>query len=251
MVKKRTPIIAGNWKMNKTANESKEFFEQLTENLSVDEVETVVCPPFTSLQMAKEKLAGSSIKLGAQNVHFEESGAYTGEVSPEMLKDLGVEYAIVGHSERRAMFGEDDGIINKKVLAVLKSGMKPILCIGESLEDRESKKTERICSVQIERGLKGLTDQQLKNIVIAYEPVWAIGTGKSATKEDANDTIGFIRKTIEQLTSKEIANQMRIQYGGSVKPENISDYMAMPEIDGALVGGASLKVTSFVDIVKF
>ncbi|WP_353893829.1 triose-phosphate isomerase [Proteinivorax hydrogeniformans] len=247
----RIPILAGNWKMNKTASESEKFFEEVAEKLDVDEVEAVVCPPFTSLQAAKSLLSNSSIKLGAQNVHFEEKGAYTGEISPDMLKDLGVEYVIVGHSERRAMFGESDEIVNKKVLAVINSKMKPILCVGETLEEKEDNKTEEVCKTQVEEGLKGLTKAQLENVVIAYEPVWAIGTGKSATKEDANETIAFIRNTVKEFASNDVAQQIRIQYGGSVKPENISDYMAMSDIDGALVGGASLKVPSFVDIVKF
>jgi triosephosphate isomerase len=248
----RKPIIAGNWKMHKTSSESKEFISDLLKNFSdLENVEVVICPPFTSLETAANLLKGSNIKLGAQNVHYEKSGAFTGEVAPDMLKDLGVDYCIIGHSERRQYFGETDETVNKKVKAVLEVGIIPIMCVGETLSERENGETESVCKTQVTEGLKGLTAEEIKKVVIAYEPVWAIGTGKSATKEDADETIGYIRKVVEEIAGKEVADAIRIQYGGSVKPENITSYMEMPQIDGALVGGASLQVKSFLEIAKF
>ncbi|SES93866.1 triose-phosphate isomerase [Anaerobranca gottschalkii] len=248
----RKPIIAGNWKMHKTSSETKEFILELLNNFSeLENVEVVICPPFTSLETAANLLKGSNIKLGAQNVHYEKSGAFTGEVAPDMLKDLGVDYCIIGHSERRQYFGETDETVNKKVKAVLEVGIIPIMCVGETLSERENGETESVCKTQVTEGLKGLTAEEIKKVVIAYEPVWAIGTGKSATKEDADETIGYIRKVVEEIAGKEVADAIRIQYGGSVKPENITSYMEMPQIDGALVGGASLQVKSFLEIAKF
>lgn len=248
----RKPIIAGNWKMHKTSSETREFIQDFLNNFTgLENVEVVVCPPFTSLEGAATLLRGSNIKLGAQNVHYEKSGAFTGEIAPDMLKDLGVDYCIIGHSERRQYFGETDETVNKKVKAVLEVGIIPIMCVGETLSERENGETESVCKRQVVEGLKGLTAEEIKKVVIAYEPVWAIGTGKSATKEDADETIGFIRKVIEEMAGKEVADAIRIQYGGSVKPENITSYMEMPQIDGALVGGASLQVKSFLEIAKF
>lgn len=248
----RKPIIAGNWKMNKTSSEAREFVTELLKQVpSTDEVELVVCPVHTSLESVANLVKGSNVKVGAQNVYFEKSGAFTGEVSPDMLQDIGVDYCIIGHSERRQYFGETDESVNKKVKAVLEVGVLPIMCVGESLEERENGETEKVCKTQVVNGLAGLSKEDIVKTVIAYEPIWAIGTGKSATKEDANETIGFIRSVVEEIAGKEVAEQVRIQYGGSVKPENISEYMAMPHIDGALVGGASLQVKSFLDIAKF
>ncbi len=252
MSNQRKPIIAGNWKMHKTFKEAGEFINELESAYDVSaNVEVVVCPTFTSLETVSKLLEGKEIKLGAQNSHYEKSGAFTGEISPEMLLELGVEYCIIGHSERRQYFGETDELVNKKVKALLEVGIKPIMCVGESLEQRESGETENICKTQTLAGLQGLSPEQIQSVVIAYEPIWAIGTGKSATKEDANETIGYIRGVISELAGAQVADAIRIQYGGSVKPENVSEYMAMPHIDGALVGGASLTVKSFLDIAKF
>lgn len=248
----RKPIIAGNWKMNKTSSEAKNFVnELLSQSIDFEKTEVVVCPPTISLEAVSDLVKESNIKVGAQNVYFEKSGAFTGEISPEMLKDIGVDYCIIGHSERREYFGETDQSVNKKVKAVLEMGIIPIMCVGETLSERENGQTESVCKTQVIAGLKDLSQEQIESVVIAYEPVWAIGTGKSATKEDANETIGFIRSVVEHVAGKDIAEKVRIQYGGSVKPENITEYMAMPHIDGALVGGASLQVKSFVDIASF
>lgn len=248
----RKPIIAGNWKMNKTSTEAKDFVKELlSQSIDFDKAEVVVCPTNLSLESVSQLVEDSHIKVGAQNVYFEQSGAFTGEISPEMLKDIGVDYCIIGHSERREYFGENDESVNKKVKAVLEVGILPIMCVGETLSERENGQTESVCKTQVVAGLGGLSPEQIESVVIAYEPVWAIGTGKSATKEDANETIGYIRSVVEEIAGNEVAEKIRIQYGGSVKPENITEYMAMPHIDGALVGGASLQVKSFVDIANF
>jgi triosephosphate isomerase len=248
----RRPIIAGNWKMNKTPGEAVALITALIPLVAdADKVDVVVCPPFVDLMAAKDALAGSNIALGAQNMHFEESGAYTGEISPGMLAALGVEYVILGHSERRQYFGETDEGVNKKVKAALKAGIKPIVCVGETLDERESGITAEVVCKQTKLALLGLSAEEAAGIVIAYEPIWAIGTGKTATAEDANETIGAIRGAVKQVYGGKTANAIRIQYGGSMKPSNASELMAKPEIDGGLIGGAALKAEDFAGIVKF
>jgi len=244
----RVPLIAGNWKMNTTVSEAIELVSEMRPLLDqIDDVEKVLYPPFISLAAVGELIRGSSIKLGAQNLYFEEKGAYTGEISPLMLADL-CEFAIIGHSERRQYFNETGEIVNKKVQAALKVGLKPILCIGERLDENEAGRTEEIVAEQLRSSLAGV--DYPRSLIIAYEPVWAIGTGKAATGKQANETIGFIRRKIAELYSDEIARDMRILYGGSVTVTNATEFMQQPEIDGALVGGASLKASEFVSIVQ-
>jgi len=244
----RVPMIAGNWKMNTTVSEATKLVNEMRPVLDeIDNVEKVLCPPFISLAAVKELLKGSSIKLGAQNIYFEERGAYTGEISPLMLADL-CEFVIIGHSERRQYFSETGEIVNKKVQAALRVGLKPILCIGERLEENESGRTEEVVTEQLRSSLAGI--DYLSDLVIAYEPVWAIGTGKAATGEQANETIGLIRRNIARSYNKEIAQDLRILYGGSVTAANAAEFISQPEIDGALVGGASLNATEFLSIVK-
>ena len=245
----RKPIIAGNWKMNKTAAEGAALVNALKPLVKDASCDVVVCVPFTDIPAVSAAVKGSNVHLGAQNVHFAEKGAYTGEISAEMLKEFGVEYVIIGHSERRQYFGETDETVNKRMHAALAAGLIPIVCGGESLEARETGKTEAVLSVQIKEGLKGLDD--VSKIVIAYEPVWAIGTGKTATAEQANETIGFIRKTLAETFCPKCAEKVRIQYGGSMNAKNCKELMAMPEIDGGLIGGASLKAEDFSIIVNF
>ncbi|MGI6112970.1 MAG: triose-phosphate isomerase [Mahellales bacterium] len=248
----RIPIIAGNWKMNKTPSEAVELSSQLKESLkNVEGVEVVICPTFVCLPAVKEVIKGSNIKLGAQNMHWEEKGAYTGEVSPGMLVDIGVEYVIIGHSERRQYFAETDETVNKKVLAAFSHDLIPIICVGETLEQREQGLTEELVASQTRAALNGLVIDAVKRVVIAYEPIWAIGTGKTASSKDANDVIAVIRKTIGSMFGQDVAQQVRIQYGGSVNGGNARELMAMPQIDGALVGGASLKADEFYRIVNF
>jgi triosephosphate isomerase len=238
--------------MNKTPAETTALIKSLIPLVAdVDSVDIVVCPPFVDLAAAKEALAGSNIALGAQNMHYEESGAYTGEVSPGMLLALGVEYVILGHSERRQYFGETDEGVNKKVKVALKAGIKPIVCVGETLEERESGITAEVVCKQTKLALLGLSAEEAAGIIIAYEPIWAIGTGKTATAEDANDTIGAIRDAVKQVYGGKTAGAVRIQYGGSMKPSNASELMKKPEIDGGLIGGAALKAEDFAGIVKF
>ena len=247
----RKPIIAGNWKMNKNCQESVEFINKIANAVPfATEVETVICAPAVNL-CCMVKAQGENLRIGAQNMHWEESGAFTGEIAPSMLRDIGVEYVVIGHSERREMFGETDETVNKKTHAAHASGLIPIVCCGESLEQRESGTTNEIVDVQMVKGLAGLTADQVKATVIAYEPIWAIGTGKVATDEQANETIGYIRSVIAREHGQEVADAIRIQYGGSVKPETVAGLMAQPEIDGALVGGASLDVDSFLGLLKF
>lgn len=246
----RTPIIAGNWKMFKTVPEAKAFIEEIKGKAEVAGVESVICAPFTNLPALVEAVKGTAIKIGAQNLHFEDNGAYTGEISGVMLKDLGVDYVIIGHSERRAYFAESDEIVNKKAHAAFKHGITPIICVGEKLEEREADQTKEVCKVQTEGALKGLTAEQAAQVVIAYEPIWAIGTGKSSTAQDANEVISYIRDLVKGLYGETVANAVRIQYGGSVKPENVVEYMGQSDIDGALVGGASLQPDSFVQLVE-
>ena len=247
----RKPIIAGNWKMNKTPSEGVALVKELLPLVADAACDVVVCPPFVDLPAVGEALKGSNVHLGAQNIHFAEKGAYTGEVSADMLKELGVEYVIIGHSERREYFAETDETVNKKVLVALEKGFTPIMCCGETLEQREAGITEEFVSGQVEKGLAGLTAADLPKVVIAYEPIWAIGTGKTATNEEANETIGAIRKTLARLFGEEAAQATRIQYGGSMNAKNASALMAMPDIDGGLIGGASLKAEDFSKVVHF
>ncbi len=245
----RTPIIAGNWKMNNTAKEGVALIEAIKPLVKGAHCEVVVCVPAIDIPAAAEALAGSNIALGAQNVHFAEKGAYTGEISAAMLKEYGVKYVIIGHSERRQYFGETDETVNKRTLAALEAGLTPIVCIGETLKEREGGKTEKVLDKQIKEGLKGIED--ISKIVIAYEPVWAIGTGKTATSEQANETIGYIRKKCAEVFCPKCAEKVRIQYGGSMNAGNCKQLMAMPEIDGGLIGGASLKANDFATIVNY
>lgn len=235
----RKPIIAGNWKMHKTIAEALEFVNEVKDRVNNDKVEAVICAPFTLLKDLKQATKGTNIKIGAQNMHFEEKGAFTGEISPLMLKELDMDYVVIGHSERRQYFNETDETVNKKVLKALEVGIDPILCVGETLEEREAGNTKDVCKVQVEKALENVSKEDLAKVVIAYEPVWAIGTGKTATSEDANDVIAYIREVVANLYG-ELANEVRIQYGGSVKPSNVAEIMNQSDIDGALVGGASL-----------
>ncbi len=247
----RIPIIAGNWKMNKTKEETKRFIEELIPFLGDTQVEVVLCPPFTLLDTASEMLKHSSVKLGAQNMSWEDWGAFTGEVSPEMLLEQQVEFVIIGHSERRQLFEEKDVEINKKIAKALEKGLRPIFCVGESLEEREGKRAFDVVESQVVQGLEKISLENVSKVIIAYEPVWAIGTGKSASSEDANEMAAFIRKTVKDLYNEEISEELIIQYGGSVKPGNVEEIMNQPDIDGALVGGASLKTKDFIEIVNF
>lgn len=247
----RRPLIAGNWKMYKTTSEAVEFVEAFIPLMGESDIEVALCVPFTQLLAVKEAIKDTKIKLGAQNMHYTDEGAFTGEISPVMLKEIGVDYCIIGHSERRAYFGETDGTVNKKLHAAFKHGITPILCVGESLEERDSGKTEYIVRGQIENGLLDLEAKDVSRMVIAYEPIWAIGTGKTATAEQANETIAYIREIIREMYGEEISEQVRIQYGGSVKPNNASEIMNQEDIDGALVGGASLNPHDFIEIINF
>lgn len=247
----RKPIIAGNWKMHKTLEEAKSFVKEVKSLVPPqDKVDSVICAPALFLGQLVELAEGSELKIGAQNMHFEESGAYTGEISPVALADIGVDYVIIGHSERREMFAETDETVNKKVLAAFKHELTPIVCVGESLAEREAGKTNEIVGEQVKKALAGVDESAVKNIVIAYEPIWAIGTGKSSSPEDANEVCAHIRGVIADIYSDDVANEVRIQYGGSVKPENIKDFLNQPEIDGALVGGASLEPRSFLQLLE-
>jgi len=247
----RRKVIAGNWKMNMLPNEAIDFIQKLEPLVKDTENEVILCVPYIDLFYSLLNAQGTNIQIGAQNVHWEEKGAYTGEVSATMLKSIGVEYVIIGHSERRAYFAETDETVNKRLRAGLRHGLKPIVCVGETLEQRENGKTEAVITSQTSKALEGLTEAQIKEVMIAYEPVWAIGTGKTATKEQANDTIKVIRKQVAKQFSEEIAEQMPILYGGSVKKENAKDLFTMPDIDGGLIGGASLKVEEFEAIVNY
>ena len=247
----RKVIIAGNWKMNKTASEGVALVKALKGLVAdVDNVEIVVCPPFTSIEAVAKELKGSNIKVGAQNVHWKENGAYTGEISCAMLKEIGIDYVIIGHSERRQYFGETDETVNLRVKAALAAGFKVMVCVGETLEEREGAKTNDVLSTQLGGGLAGLTAADMENVVIAYEPVWAIGTGKTATPDMAEETHAFIRQTVAKLFHEEVAANVRIQYGGSMKPENAAELVAQADIDGGLIGGAALKADSFAALVK-
>ena len=246
----RKPIIAGNWKMFKTRDEALSFIYAVADNVPAQgKVDSVVCAPFVLLRCLVKR-QGENLRIGAQNMHFEEQGAFTGEIAPNMLTSTGVTYVIIGHSERRAMFNETDETCNKKLHAAYKHGLVPILCVGESLEHREGGKTEEVIKEQIVKDLEGLTAEQVKNLVIAYEPIWAIGTGKTATAEVANETCGYIRSLVGELYGEEVAEEVRIQYGGSVKLNNIDELMSQPHIDGALIGGASLVAEDFVTFTQ-
>ena len=247
----RVPVIAGNWKMNKNNDETIKFIQEFEKIMGETEVEVVICPTFTSLASAAQMLNNSSVKLGAQNMSWEDEGAFTGEVSAEMLLDLDVEFVILGHSERRQIFNEKDEIINKKVVKALEKGLRPILCVGETLEEREDKKAFEIVKNQLIKGFESVSKNEASKVIVAYEPVWAIGTGKTASPEDANEMASFVRSILKELFTEAISEEIIIQYGGSVKPENVEDIMNQTDIDGALVGGASLKPKDFIEIVNF
>jgi len=247
----RKKIIAGNWKMNKTVGEALTLVEGLKLELAdVTSVEAVVCPPFTALKVVSDKIADTEIKLGCQNMSSEEDGAYTGEISHTMLKELFVKYVILGHSERREYYKETDFWVNKKVKKALEKNLRPIVCVGEKLEDRESGNTEKVVEEQVRGSLANITAEQFENVVVAYEPVWAIGTGKTATAEQAQDVHRFIRGIIADMVGQEAADGLRIQYGGSMKPANAKELLSQPDIDGGLIGGAALDAVSFAGIVK-
>ena len=247
----RIPLIAGNWKMNNTKRETLDFLSSFLPKVENITVEMAICPPFTDLYAAAEKLKGTKVKLGAQNMHWEETGAFTGEVSPLMLKEIPCDYVIIGHSERRQYFAETDETVNKKIKSAIKHNIAPIVSVGESLAQREEGITIDFVMTQVENALKDIKPEDAKKIVFAYEPIWAIGTGKTASASDAQEVIGAIRNKIEKLYNKDVAEEVRILYGGSVKPENIKELMAEADIDGALVGGASLKPDSFYALCSF
>jgi len=246
----RKKVIAGNWKMNKNIPGTAELVEGIKKVNIPAGVEVIVCPPFTSLETAGKLLKGTEVKLGAQNMYFEESGAFTGEISADMLKSAGCEYVILGHSERRAIFNESDELINKKIKKAIASGLKVILCVGESLEQRETNVTEKVIETQIKGGFAGVPAEDIAKVIVAYEPVWAIGTGKTATPAQAEEVHAFIRSLVEKLYSKAVADNLIIQYGGSVKPDNAKELLGQADIDGALVGGACLKADSFAGIIN-
>ncbi|MFN3650889.1 MAG: triose-phosphate isomerase [Armatimonadota bacterium] len=261
----RTPIIAGNWKMNKTASEAGSLVSEIAEAAAQSAAEVVVCPPFTSIPATLAAAEGTGIGVGAQDLFWKESGAYTGQVAPGMLTDLGVKYVVIGHSERRgrfgvpeegftpevlALFGESDTTVNLKTRAALKHGIQPIVCCGETLAERQAGQTDAVVAGQIERGLAELTAEQAAGLVIAYEPVWAIGTGETCAAEEADRVCGVIRAEVGRLFGQEAGDRVRIQYGGSVKPDNAADLLSRPNIDGALVGGASLKASDFNAILQ-
>ena len=245
----RKAIIAGNWKMNKNRQEATALIEALKPIAADKTCGVIICVPFTNLETALRLTEDTNIEVGAENVHFEKSGAFTGEISADMLVDLGVEYVIVGHSERRQYFAETDQTVNKRALAALNAGLKVIICVGESLQQREEGVTEELVRMQTKIALRDVTAEQMANVVIAYEPIWAIGTGKTATAEDAQEVCGAIRETLKEMFGEELANGIRVLYGGSAKPGNIAELVAKPDVDGALVGGASLKAADFASMV--
>ena len=247
----RKKVIAGNWKMNMLPDEAIKFIEELTPLVKETENEVILCVPYTDLFYSLLTAQNTNIKIGAQNMHFEEKGAYTGEISAKMLKSINVEYVIIGHSERRQYFGETDETVNKKLKAALNNDLKPIVCVGETLEQREANKAEEIITNQTKLALEGLTNEQVEKTIIAYEPIWAIGTGKTATKEDANEAIKAIRNKIKEIYGQKVASSVIIQYGGSVKSSNAKELFEMSDIDGGLVGGASLKPDEFSKIVNY
>ena len=246
----RKKVIAGNWKMNKSPKDVEEFMEKFPGLVSDTENEVILCVPFIDLCKAVKLSKGTNVKIGAQNMHFKDSGAYTGEISPKMLNDLNVEYVIIGHSERREYFNETDETVNLKIKAALTHDLKPIVCVGETLEQREAGITKEFVTGQVRNALKEITEDELKKIIIAYEPIWAIGTGKTASKEDANEVCKWIREELKALYG-DVADEIIIQYGGSVKSSNAKDLFEMSDIDGGLVGGASLEPEEFSKIVKY
>lgn len=244
----RKTVIAGNWKMHKTLDEAKAFMTNINEKLEKPtHTDVIVCAPFPFLSSMSH---ADKVLLGAQNMHYETSGAFTGEVSPIMLQHIGVQYVIIGHSERRMYFNETDDTVNKKLHAAFKHGLRPILCVGESLEQYENGETEEHIKQQVKKALRGLSDKQISKTIIAYEPIWAIGTGKTATSEQANEVCKLIRSVVSRVSSIETSDDIIIQYGGSVKPDNIGELLAQSDIDGALVGGASLEVDSFLELIR-
>lgn len=247
----RLPIIAGNWKMNMTKGAALDYIAELKEKVAGTDVDVVICPPTILLGALKEAAKGTNIKIGAQNMHWEEKGAFTGETSATMLKDLDIDYCIIGHSERRQYFGETNETVNKKIKAAINQGIIPIVCVGETLDDRNEGKTKSLLKEQVTEAFKAIDAVDVKKIVVAYEPIWAIGTGETATPEMANNAIAHIRTVIKDLYDESISEEIRIQYGGSVKPANAEELMNQNDIDGALVGGASLKAESFSEIVNF
>lgn len=247
----RKPIIAGNWKMNMTPADAETLVSALIPLVKDAKCDVVVCPPYVDISVVSRLVKGTNIHLGAQNIHWAAKGAFTGEVSADMLKAFGVEYAIIGHSERRQYFGETDEGVNARAKAALAAGITPIICVGETLEQRESGVTAAFVSGQAKAALAGMSEEDVKSLVIAYEPIWAIGTGKTATADDANATIGVIRRAVAEAFGQAVADEVRIQYGGSMNPKNASELMAMPEIDGGLIGGASLKAEDFSKVVNY
>ena len=247
----RRKVIAGNWKMNMLPNEALEYIAALDPLVKESKNDVIICVPYTDLFYSLLAVQGTNIHVGAQNVFYKETGAYTGEVSPKMLKCINVEYVIIGHSERRQYFNETDETVNLKLKASLNEGLKPIVCVGETLEQREAGETEKVITDQIEKALKDLTPEEVRNTIVAYEPIWAIGTGKTATAEDANISIKQIRNKIKDLYGENISEEVIILYGGSVKPENAKELFSMSDIDGGLVGGASLKADTFSKIVNY
>ena len=246
----KNKIIAGNWKMNKTRVEAEQLISELIPLVADTENTVIICVPFTDLCKAVKLTRGTNIHVGAQNCHWKESGAFTGEIAPSMLTELGVEYVVIGHSERRTYFGETDATVLARTKAALAAGLKPIVCIGETLEERQSGNMESVLSRQITEGFKDVSADELKNVIVAYEPVWAIGTGVTATDEQANDAIGFVRSVFAKMYGKEVADALYIQYGGSMNDKNAAGLLAMPEIDGGLIGGASLVAEKFAAVVK-
>ncbi|MEG0918917.1 MAG: triose-phosphate isomerase [Anaerovoracaceae bacterium] len=247
----RIPFIAGNWKMFKNIEQAQTFADEFKTLYKDTDVKTAICAPYLQLQTLVEAFKGTNIKVGAQNVHFQDEGAFTGEISAKMLEEIGVDYCIVGHSERRQYFGETDETVNKKLHKLYETSILPILCVGESLEERDGEKAFYVVKTQLVGGLKGLDADKVSKITVAYEPVWAIGTGRTATPEQADEICGYVRDVITELYNEDVADMVTIQYGGSVKPANATEIMNMGEIDGALVGGASLKPTDFIEIIDF
>ena len=247
----RRPIIAGNWKMNKTIHEAIDLANKIKREVyKLEDIDIVLCPPYTALSEVREVIMETNIALGAQDVYWQEEGAFTGEVSCSMLKDAGCKYVIIGHSERRTYFHETNEAVNKKVKAVLEAGLAPIMCVGETFAERKAGKTFDVLKDHVESGLKGIEEEAMEKVVIAYEPVWAIGTGVNATKDEAQGAHKYIRGLLTGLCGQDLAEVVRIQYGGSVRPDNIKELIDEPDVDGALVGGASLKAESFVEIIK-
>ncbi|MGM8212028.1 triose-phosphate isomerase [Virgibacillus sp. W0430] len=247
----RKKVIAGNWKMNKTLTEATQFIEEIIKGIKSNaHTEAIVCAPFPYLSAMVDAARGTDVKIAAQTMHEEANGAFTGEVSPLMLKDIGVTHVILGHSERRALFNETDETVNKKAIAAFEFGLTPIVCVGETLEQREANETNKVVEHQVKQALASMTDNQISETIIAYEPIWAIGTGKTASSEQANEVCAHIRSVVASLSSEETANEVVIQYGGSVKPANINELLAQKHIDGALVGGASLEAASFLQLVE-